>query len=87
MEACVDKPELVIIDSSTNEEEYEKWNKDNFMARGYIITSMTKIYAKQFTKELSAKKIWDKLAEKYKQEEDKNRPLNLIISSLSNPNL
>lgn len=33
---------------------------------------MAKIYVKQFTKEPYAKKIWDKLAEKYNQEDTKN---------------
>lgn len=50
VEYYVDKTEPIIIDKSSKEEnvKYEKW-KENFIASGYIITLMTKIYAKQFT--------------------------------------
>lgn len=71
---CVDKPKPVIIDTSIGEEkkEHTKLKKDNFVACGCIITFTAKIYAKQFTKEHSAKKNWDKLVEKHKYEKYKN---------------
>lgn len=42
------------------------------MTHGYVLIVMTGLYFNLFTKEIYAKKTKDKLAKKYKQDEDKN---------------